>query len=43
MSPLPTEVRAGELGGSAVLRGALLAAREAAQEVLFAPGGAGVR
>ncbi|WP_406388589.1 ROK family transcriptional regulator [Streptomyces sp. NBC_00887] len=40
MSPLPTEVRAGELGGSAVLRGALLAAREAAQEVLFAPGGA---
>ncbi|MFD9544540.1 ROK family transcriptional regulator [Streptomyces sp. NPDC060022] len=40
MSPLPTEVRAGELGGGAVLRGALLAAREAAQEVLFAPGGA---
>lgn len=39
MSPLPTEVRAGALGGSAVLRGALLAAREAAQDVLFAPGG----
>lgn len=41
MSPLRTEVRAGTLGGGAVLRGALLAAREAAQDVLFAPGGAG--
>ncbi|MFD0025779.1 ROK family protein [Streptomyces sp. NPDC058382] len=38
MSPLRTEVRAGLLGGTAVLRGALLAAREAAQEALFAPG-----
>ncbi|NEC65144.1 ROK family transcriptional regulator [Streptomyces sp. SID9727] len=37
MSPLRTEVRAGLLGGTAVRRGALLAAREAAQEVLFAP------
>ncbi|MER5276874.1 ROK family transcriptional regulator [Streptomyces sp. NPDC002809] len=37
MSPLRTEVRAGLLGGTAVLRGALLAAREAAQDVLFAP------
>ncbi|MFJ3280303.1 ROK family transcriptional regulator [Streptomyces halstedii] len=38
MSPLPTEVRAGALGGGAVLRGAVLAAREAAQDALFAPG-----
>ncbi|MFB8090038.1 ROK family transcriptional regulator [Streptomyces sp. NPDC055992] len=38
MSPLRTEVRAGLLGGTAVLRGALLAAREAAQEALFTPG-----
>jgi predicted NBD/HSP70 family sugar kinase len=37
LSPLPTDVRAGELGGSAVLRGALLTAREAAQDELFAP------
>ncbi|MFJ4714806.1 ROK family transcriptional regulator [Streptomyces sp. NPDC088785] len=37
MSPLATEVRAGELGGGAVLRGALLMAREAAQEDVFAP------
>ncbi|WUS95960.1 ROK family transcriptional regulator [Streptomyces sp. NBC_00708] len=37
MSPLRTEVRAGLLGGTAVLRGALLAAREAAQDALFAP------
>ncbi|WP_436844706.1 ROK family transcriptional regulator [Streptomyces longwoodensis] len=37
MAPLPTEVRAGVLGGAAVLRGALLTAREAAQEELFAP------
>ncbi|MFV0137146.1 ROK family transcriptional regulator [Streptomyces sp. HMX87] len=37
MSPLATEVRAGALGGGAVLRGALLTARDAAQEELFAP------
>ncbi|WP_406098685.1 ROK family transcriptional regulator [Streptomyces sp. NBC_01013] len=37
MSPLRTEVRAGRLGGTAVLRGALLSAREAAQDALFAP------
>lgn len=37
MSPLRTEVRAGFLGGTAVLRGAVLAAREAAQDDLFAP------
>ncbi|MFP1628182.1 ROK family transcriptional regulator [Streptomyces sp. 5K101] len=36
MSPLRTEVRAGELGGSAVLSGALRLAREAAQRELFA-------
>ncbi|MFJ7946796.1 ROK family transcriptional regulator [Streptomyces sp. NPDC096354] len=41
MSPLRTEVRAGLLGGSAVLRGALLAARDAAQDELFTPGGVG--
>ncbi|MDT0572417.1 ROK family transcriptional regulator [Streptomyces sp. DSM 3412] len=37
MSPLPTEVRAGGLGGAAVLRGALLMARETAQDDLFGP------
>ncbi|MFF9401930.1 ROK family protein [Streptomyces sp. NPDC014744] len=37
MSPLRTEVRAGRLGGAAVLRGALLAARDAAQDDLFGP------
>ncbi|MCX5395822.1 ROK family transcriptional regulator [Streptomyces sp. NBC_00102] len=37
MSPLRTEVRAGELGGNAILRGALFTAREAAQDALFAP------
>ncbi|MBC2905187.1 ROK family transcriptional regulator [Streptomyces cupreus] len=37
LSPLPTEVRAGRLGGEAVLRGALLTARDRAQEELFAP------
>ncbi|MER6676169.1 ROK family transcriptional regulator [Streptomyces sp. NPDC000983] len=37
MSPLPTEVRAGALGGEAVLRGALLTARDRAQDELFAP------
>ncbi|GAA3862507.1 ROK family transcriptional regulator [Streptomyces lacrimifluminis] len=35
MSPLPTQVRASALGGGAVLRGALLTAREGAQEELF--------
>ncbi|MGY1502285.1 ROK family transcriptional regulator [Streptomyces sp. QTS52] len=35
MSPLPAQVRASTLGGGAVLRGALLTAREGAQEVLF--------
>ncbi|MCW2871632.1 ROK family transcriptional regulator [Actinacidiphila oryziradicis] len=39
MSPLRTEVRAGKVGGSAVLRGAVLSAMDAAQEVLFSPGG----
>ncbi|MCZ9336915.1 ROK family transcriptional regulator, partial [Streptomyces sp. TRM76130] len=39
MSPLPTEVRAGLLGGEAVLRGALLTARDRAQDELFAPPG----
>ncbi|MFD5752320.1 ROK family transcriptional regulator [Streptomyces sp. NPDC127033] len=38
MSPLRTEVRPGALGGAAVLRGALLTARDAAQDELFAPG-----
>ncbi|MBE8475184.1 ROK family transcriptional regulator [Streptomyces justiciae] len=37
MSPLPTEVRSSVLGGAAVLRGALLTARERAQEELFSP------
>ncbi|MEU4657018.1 ROK family transcriptional regulator [Streptomyces sp. NPDC023723] len=37
MSPLPTEVRASPLGGAAVLRGALLTARDSAQTELFAP------
>jgi predicted NBD/HSP70 family sugar kinase len=35
LTPLATEVRAGELGGAAVLRGALFAARDAAQDELF--------
>ncbi|WFB06511.1 ROK family transcriptional regulator [Streptomyces sp. LX-29] len=35
MSPLRTEVRAGELGGEAVLRGAVLTAMDAAQNDLF--------
>ncbi|MFI0983166.1 ROK family transcriptional regulator [Streptomyces sp. NPDC021093] len=39
LSPLRTEVRAGALGGGAVRDGALLIAREAAQEELFAPAG----
>ncbi|MFJ2815581.1 ROK family transcriptional regulator [Streptomyces sp. NPDC091279] len=37
MSPLPTEVRPGALGGGAVLRGALLTARDRAQDQVFAP------
>ncbi|MEU6914389.1 ROK family transcriptional regulator [Streptomyces olindensis] len=37
MTPLPTEVRSTTLGGGAVLRGALLTARERAQEELFRP------
>ncbi|WP_237522770.1 ROK family protein, partial [Streptomyces sp. SID1328] len=37
MSPLATEVRAGALGGAAVLRGALLTARDRAQDELFGP------
>ncbi|MFI2436634.1 ROK family protein [Streptomyces sp. NPDC018693] len=37
MAPLATEVRSSVLGGTAVLRGALLTARESAQEELFAP------
>ncbi|MET8448221.1 ROK family transcriptional regulator [Streptomyces sp. NPDC005209] len=37
MSPLLTEVRASTLGGTAVLRGALLTARERAQDDLFTP------
>ncbi|MFJ7149792.1 ROK family transcriptional regulator [Streptomyces sp. NPDC100445] len=37
MSPLRTEVRASGLGGAAVLRGALLTARDRAQDDLFAP------
>ncbi|MFJ4965484.1 N-acetylglucosamine repressor [Streptomyces sp. ADI96-02] len=39
MSPLRTEVRAGALGDGAVLRGALIAARDAAQEALFTAAG----
>ncbi|CAM5228448.1 ROK family transcriptional regulator [Streptomyces coeruleorubidus] len=38
MTPLTTEVRTTTLGGSAVLRGALLTARDRAQEELFTPG-----
>ncbi|MFF4763269.1 ROK family transcriptional regulator [Streptomyces sp. NPDC001292] len=37
MSPLRTEVRAGTLGGRAVLRGALVTARDRAQDDLFTP------
>jgi predicted NBD/HSP70 family sugar kinase len=39
MSPLHTEVRASTLGGAAVLRGALLTARDRAQDDLFTPPG----
>ncbi|MEI7032038.1 ROK family transcriptional regulator [Streptomyces pratensis] len=38
VSPLRTEVRAGSLGDGAVLRGALITARDAAQDALFPPG-----
>ncbi|MEV5879273.1 ROK family transcriptional regulator [Streptomyces sp. NPDC052101] len=37
MSPLLTQVRASTLGGTAVLRGALLTARDRAQDDLFTP------
>ncbi|MEV5313415.1 ROK family protein [Streptomyces sp. NPDC052610] len=37
MSPLATEVRTSVLGGGAVLRGALLTARDRAQDELFTP------
>ncbi|MEV6055018.1 ROK family transcriptional regulator [Streptomyces sp. NPDC052107] len=37
MSPLLTEVRPSTVGGTAVLRGALLTARDRAQDDLFAP------
>jgi predicted NBD/HSP70 family sugar kinase len=37
LSPLRTEIRAGRLGGAAILSGALLTAREVAQDELFAP------
>ncbi|GES34243.1 ROK family transcriptional regulator [Streptomyces angustmyceticus] len=39
LSPLRTDVRAGTVGGRAVLRGAVLAARDAAQDDLFTPTG----
>ncbi|MEU5403818.1 ROK family transcriptional regulator [Streptomyces sp. NPDC005963] len=39
LTPLPTQVRPGELGGTAVLRGALITARDVAQDELFGPGG----
>ncbi|MEV7130350.1 ROK family transcriptional regulator [Streptomyces sp. NPDC093260] len=39
LSPLPLEVRPGALGGGAVLRGALITARDRAQDELFAPPG----
>ncbi|MGW1373867.1 ROK family transcriptional regulator [Streptomyces sp. NPDC002446] len=39
LSPLRTDVRPGAVGGRAVLLGAVLAARDAAQSELFAPGG----
>ncbi|MEU4875930.1 ROK family transcriptional regulator [Streptomyces sp. NPDC021608] len=38
MAPLPTRVRPSALGGGAVLRGALLTARECAQDELFGSG-----
>ncbi|MFI1867113.1 ROK family transcriptional regulator [Streptomyces jumonjinensis] len=38
LTPLPTQVRAGELGGAAVLQGALLTVRDRAQEDVFTQG-----
>ncbi len=38
ISPLRTEVRAGTVGGSGVLEGAVLTAMSAAQDALFTPG-----
>ncbi|MFH9724696.1 ROK family transcriptional regulator [Streptomyces sp. NPDC017254] len=43
LSPLRTEVRPTALGGAAVLRGALLVARDAAQDALFGPPAAGLQ
>ncbi|MEV6318164.1 ROK family transcriptional regulator [Streptomyces sp. NPDC051776] len=37
LSPLPTEIRPATAGGTAVLRGAVLTAMDAAQETLFTP------
>ncbi|MGY5133243.1 ROK family transcriptional regulator [Streptomyces nigrescens] len=42
LSPLRTDVRAGAVGGRAVLLGAVLAARDAAQNELFGAAGPGV-
>ncbi|WP_411133148.1 ROK family transcriptional regulator [Streptomyces sp. C10] len=42
LSPLRTDVRAGAVGGRAVLLGAVLAARDAAQNELFGTAGPGV-
>ncbi|MFF5921220.1 ROK family transcriptional regulator [Streptomyces flavochromogenes] len=42
LSPLRTEVRATALGGAAVLRGALLLARDTAQDALFGARAAGL-
>ncbi|WP_414504732.1 ROK family transcriptional regulator [Streptomyces sp. NEAU-L66] len=42
LSPLRTDVRAGTIGGRAVLLGAVLAARDAAQNELFGAAGPGV-
>ncbi|MGW2011042.1 ROK family transcriptional regulator [Streptomyces nigrescens] len=42
LSPLRTDVRAGTVGGRAVLLGAVLAARDAAQNELFGAAGPGV-
>ncbi|MGP3948626.1 ROK family transcriptional regulator [Streptomyces sp. 7N604] len=39
LSPLPTEVRAGTVGGGGVLRGAVVTAMDAAQDALFTTGG----
>ncbi|MEU6082358.1 ROK family transcriptional regulator [Streptomyces sp. NPDC047108] len=39
LSPLPTEIRPAAAGGTAVLRGAVLTAMDAAQDALFSPAG----